>query len=63
LPKNLNKNTDKIYQKLAETLFSFNEQGNNGYVLDKDLPLLKVRYMIDDYEELFDKKLVSSGHR
>ncbi len=56
------KNTDKLYLKLAETLFDSNKRKKNGQVWDSELPLLRLCYMIDDYEELFEQKIASSIH-
>jgi hypothetical protein len=61
------KNTDKLYLKLAETLFDSNQKKKNGqvwdHVWDTELPLLRLCYMIDDYEELFEQNTVPSNHR
>lgn len=57
------KNTDKLYLKLAETLFDSNERNKkNGQGWDSELPLLRLCYMIDDYEELFEQKTVIHNH-
>jgi hypothetical protein len=54
---------DQLYHKLAEALLTSESTTKNGHALDPELPFLRLCYMIEDYEELFSEKAVSSYGR
>ncbi len=46
----------RIFNRLADAFKQRNETGFNGSYITPDLPTLRLRYMVDDYEELFGKE-------